>query len=127
MQIAWVGNFFLHEHYFTGNKTLIPMAVFLAFEILFLICRRHNQTRGEIGQCNLGRCAWRGRNRDVLGILLFLIHQHREPGGIDSELSFSGRPGTAWAGSGERIFQPSRRRRRHRCLHSFSGFGPMII
>jgi Predicted membrane protein (DUF2339) len=36
MQFAWVGNFFLHEHYFAGNKTLIPMAVFLAFEILFL-------------------------------------------------------------------------------------------
>jgi len=36
IQIAWVGNFFLREQYFTGNKTLIPMAIFLAFEILFL-------------------------------------------------------------------------------------------
>src|SRR2546425_6141746 len=26
MQIAWVGNFFLHGQYFAGNKTLIPMA-----------------------------------------------------------------------------------------------------
>jgi hypothetical protein len=37
MQIAWVGNFFLQGHYFAGNKTLIPMAVFLGFEILFLV------------------------------------------------------------------------------------------
>src|SRR5437899_9105297 len=36
MQIAWVGNFFLHGQYFAGNKTLIPMAVFLGFEVLFL-------------------------------------------------------------------------------------------
>src|SRR5213595_2160213 len=36
MQIAWVGSFFLHGQYFAGNKTLIPMAVFLGFEILFL-------------------------------------------------------------------------------------------
>src|SRR5438094_7765166 len=35
MQIAWVGSFFLHGQYFAGNKTLIPMAVFLGFEILF--------------------------------------------------------------------------------------------
>jgi len=37
MQIAWVGNFFLQEKYFAGNKILIPMTVFLGFEILFLI------------------------------------------------------------------------------------------
>src|SRR5881227_3356972 len=37
MQIAWVGNFFLEGKYFAGNKTLIPMAVFLGFEILFLL------------------------------------------------------------------------------------------
>ena len=36
MQIAWVGNFFLQGQYFAGNKTLIPMAIFLGFEVLFL-------------------------------------------------------------------------------------------
>src|SRR5438045_3302578 len=29
MQIAWVGNFFLHEQYFAGHKVLIPMAIFI--------------------------------------------------------------------------------------------------
>jgi hypothetical protein len=36
MQIAWVGNFFLRQQYFAGTNTLIPMAVFLGFQILFL-------------------------------------------------------------------------------------------
>jgi hypothetical protein len=48
MQIAWVGNFFLHEHYFTGNKTLIPMAVFLAFEILFLAAAVTTKRAGKL-------------------------------------------------------------------------------
>ncbi len=48
MQIAWVGNFFLREHYFTGNKTLIPMAVFLAFEILFLAAAVATKRAGKL-------------------------------------------------------------------------------
>jgi len=48
MQIAWVGNFFLHEHYFTGTKTLIPMAVFLAFEILFLAAAVTTKRAGKL-------------------------------------------------------------------------------
>src|SRR5438132_513182 len=48
MQIAWVGNFFLHEHYFTGNKTLIPIAVFLAFEILFLVAAVTTRRGGKL-------------------------------------------------------------------------------
>src|SRR5437763_6804504 len=48
IQIAWVGNFFLHEHYFTGNKTLIPMAVFLAFEILFLAAAVATKRAGKL-------------------------------------------------------------------------------
>ena len=48
MQIAWVGNFFLHEHYFIGNKTLIPMAVFLAFEILFLAAAVTTKRAGKL-------------------------------------------------------------------------------
>src|SRR4029453_13311761 len=42
------GNFFLHEHYFTGNKTLIPMAVFLAFEILFLTAAVATKRAGKL-------------------------------------------------------------------------------
>jgi Predicted membrane protein (DUF2339) len=48
MQIAWVGNFFLHEHYFTGNKTLIPMAVFLGFGILFLAAAITTKQAGKL-------------------------------------------------------------------------------
>src|SRR5437660_4915030 len=48
MQIAWVGNFFLHGHYFAGNKTLIPMAVFLGFEILFLFAALTTSRPGKL-------------------------------------------------------------------------------
>jgi uncharacterized membrane protein len=48
MQIAWVGNFFLQEKYFAGNKTLIPMAVFLGFEILFLIAAFTSKRAGKL-------------------------------------------------------------------------------
>src|SRR5436190_8981542 len=48
MQIAWVGNFFLHGQYFAGNKTLIPMAVFLGFEILFLAGALASKRAGKL-------------------------------------------------------------------------------
>jgi hypothetical protein len=48
MQIAWVGNFFLHGQYFAGNKTLIPMTVFLGFEILFLIAALTSKRAGKL-------------------------------------------------------------------------------
>src|SRR5947208_1791832 len=48
MQIAWVGNFFLQEKYFSGNKTLIPMAVFLGFEILFLLAALTSKRAGKL-------------------------------------------------------------------------------
>src|SRR5205085_9913543 len=48
MQIAWVGNFFLHGQYFTGNKTLIPMAVFLGFEVLFLAAALTSKRAGKL-------------------------------------------------------------------------------
>src|SRR5204862_6244939 len=47
MQVTWVGNFFLQGHYFAGNKTLIPMAVFLGFEILFLVAARTTRQSGK--------------------------------------------------------------------------------
>src|SRR5206468_9718967 len=35
MQIVWVSQFFLREEYFLRNKVLVPMAIFLGFELLF--------------------------------------------------------------------------------------------
>ena len=48
MQVTWVGNFFLQGHYFAGNKTLIPMAVFLGFEILFLVAALTTGRAGKL-------------------------------------------------------------------------------
>ncbi|HKR54416.1 MAG TPA: DUF2339 domain-containing protein [Chthoniobacterales bacterium] len=48
MQVAWVGNFFLREQYFTGTKTLVPMGVFLAFEILFLVAAVTTNRAGKL-------------------------------------------------------------------------------
>jgi len=48
MQVTWVGNFFLQGHYFAGNKTLIPMAVFLGFEILFLVAALTTRQSGKL-------------------------------------------------------------------------------
>jgi hypothetical protein len=48
MQIAWVGNFFLRGQYFAGNKTLIPMAVFLGFEVLFLAAALTSKRAGKL-------------------------------------------------------------------------------
>ena len=36
MQVGWIAKFFVAEHYFADNKVLIPMAVFLGFQALFL-------------------------------------------------------------------------------------------
>jgi hypothetical protein len=37
MQIGWVGKFFISEKYFEGNKILIPLAVLLGFNALYLV------------------------------------------------------------------------------------------
>jgi Predicted membrane protein (DUF2339) len=36
MQIAWVGEFFVSEKYFAGNKILVALAVLLGFDALYL-------------------------------------------------------------------------------------------
>ncbi len=36
MQVGWMARFFVSGHYSTDNKVLIPMAVFLGFQVLFL-------------------------------------------------------------------------------------------
>src|SRR5213079_951439 len=63
MQIAWVGNFFLEGKYFAGNKTLIPMAVFLGFEILFLLAALTSKRAGKLDNA-IWRCprGWRVRH-----------------------------------------------------------------
>src|SRR5213082_1780366 len=48
IQIAWVGNFFLQGQYFAGSKALIPMAVFLGFEILFLLAALTSKRAGKL-------------------------------------------------------------------------------
>src|SRR5437762_2188665 len=48
MQVTWVGNFFLQGHYFAGNKTLVPMTVFLGFEILFLVTALTTRQSGKL-------------------------------------------------------------------------------
>src|SRR5437763_1695984 len=48
MQIAWVGSFFLQGQYFAGNKTLIPMVVFLGFEVLFLAAALTTMRAGNL-------------------------------------------------------------------------------
>src|SRR6266542_3474045 len=43
MQVGWVTQFFLREKYFLGDKVLVPMAIFLGFELLFcvvLVCTK---------------------------------------------------------------------------------------
>src|SRR6266481_1025325 len=48
MQVTWVGNFFLQGQYFAGNKTLVPMTVFLGFEILFLVAALTHKRAGKL-------------------------------------------------------------------------------
>src|SRR5438477_5608973 len=48
VQIGWVRSFFLQGQYFAGNKTLIPMAVFLGFEVLFLAAALVSKRTGKL-------------------------------------------------------------------------------
>src|SRR6266568_1385384 len=48
MQIAWVTQFFLREEYFLANKVLVPMAIFLGFEILFLLAALTSKRAGKL-------------------------------------------------------------------------------
>jgi hypothetical protein len=38
MQLAWVGEFFVREKYFEGNKVLIGFTVFVGFSARFQSC-----------------------------------------------------------------------------------------
>src|SRR5262245_44550964 len=47
MQFAWVGAFFVSEKYFAGNRILIFMAVFVAFQTLFLAAAAWAKRNGK--------------------------------------------------------------------------------
>ena len=58
MQIAWVTQFFLREEYFLANKVLLPMAIFLGFELLFCtalgITKRGSKSEGAFAAAAIG-------------------------------------------------------------------------
>jgi len=58
MQIAWVAAFFVPEKYFTGNKVLLFMAVFIGFQVLFLTAAawatRTGRASRELFACAIG-------------------------------------------------------------------------
>src|SRR6266536_1379490 len=58
MQIGWVTQFFLREQYFLGNRVLVPMAIFLGFELLFcaalISTKRSSQSEGALSAAALG-------------------------------------------------------------------------
>ena len=58
MQFAWVGAFFVSEKYFAGNRVLIFMAVFVAFQTLFLAAaawaKRTGKANTTVFACAIG-------------------------------------------------------------------------
>jgi uncharacterized membrane protein len=58
MQIAWVTQFFLREEYFLGNKVLVPMAIFLGFELLLCAAlgttKRGSKSEGAFSAAAIG-------------------------------------------------------------------------
>ncbi|HEX3420614.1 MAG TPA: DUF2339 domain-containing protein, partial [Candidatus Udaeobacter sp.] len=61
MQLAWVGAFFVHGKYFAGNKVLTFMAVFVAFQALFLAAaawaKRTEKANSTFFACAIGLAA----------------------------------------------------------------------
>src|SRR5213083_634353 len=61
MQIAWVGAFFVPEKYFADNRVLIFMAVFVAFQTLFLAAaawaKRTEKANTTVFACAIGLAA----------------------------------------------------------------------
>jgi hypothetical protein len=58
MQISWVATFFVQEKYFADNKFLIAMAVFIAFQAIFLLAAAWAKRTGRMSRervaCALG-------------------------------------------------------------------------
>jgi uncharacterized membrane protein len=116
MQIAWVGNFFLHEHYFTGNKTLIPMAVFLAFEILFLAAAVTTKGVGKLDNAISGAALGVGAIAMCWAFYFFSFTSIGNRAGLILSYLFLVDLGLLGLVLAKGTFQPSRRRRRSRCL-----------
>src|SRR6516165_8368698 len=61
IQLAWVGAFFVSEKYFSGNKGLIFMAVFVGFQALFLAAaawaKRSGKANTTLFACAIGLAA----------------------------------------------------------------------
>jgi uncharacterized membrane protein len=61
MQLAWVGAFFVAEKYFAGNRVLIFMVVFAAFQMLFLAAAAWAKRTGKANKtffaCAIGLAA----------------------------------------------------------------------
>jgi uncharacterized membrane protein len=58
VQIGWVTQFFLREEYFLANKVLVPMAIFLGFELLFCTAlgtaKRGSKSEGAFSVAAIG-------------------------------------------------------------------------
>jgi hypothetical protein len=54
MQMGWIGSFFERELYYAGNKTFIPMGIFLGFEALFLGTLLWSDRAGKAARTLLG-------------------------------------------------------------------------
>src|SRR6266576_3684853 len=58
MQIGWVTQFFVREKYFLGDRVLVPMAIFLGFELLFCAVlastKRTSKSEGALSAAALG-------------------------------------------------------------------------
>ncbi|MDQ3623669.1 MAG: DUF2339 domain-containing protein, partial [Verrucomicrobiota bacterium] len=50
MLLAWAGRFFVAEQYFAGNKVLIPIAVLIGLEALFLAGAFQAKRRGQLSR-----------------------------------------------------------------------------
>ena len=61
LQIGWADTFFVREKYFEGNKILIPLAVLLGFNLLYLaangLARRRDQSNGWLAGGHLALAA----------------------------------------------------------------------
>ena len=58
MQIGWVTQFFVREKYFLGDRVLVPMAIFLGFELLFCAVlastKRTSKSEGALSAAAIG-------------------------------------------------------------------------
>src|SRR5438045_8406171 len=71
LQIGWVRSFFLQGQYFSGQTTMIPMAVFLVFEVLFLLAAITSKRGGKLDNAISGAALGVGAFAMVWAFYLF--------------------------------------------------------